>query len=32
VLGLLAEHTDNWWRRRQAIQIPDRRSKSRPEE
>ena len=32
VLGLLAEHADNWWRRRQAIQIPDRRLKNRAEE
>jgi uncharacterized ParB-like nuclease family protein len=31
VLGLLAEHADNWLRRRHTIQIPDRRSKSRPE-
>ena len=31
VLGLLAEHSDNWWRRRRAIRIPDRRSKDRAE-
>jgi uncharacterized ParB-like nuclease family protein len=31
VQELLAEHSDNWWRRRQAIQIPDRRQKGRAE-
>ena len=31
VLGLLEEHADNWWRRRQAIQIPDRRAQDRAE-
>jgi hypothetical protein len=31
VLELLEEHSDNWWRRRQAIRIPDRRSKDRAE-
>jgi uncharacterized ParB-like nuclease family protein len=31
VLGLLEEHADNWWRRRHAIQIPDRRSRDRTE-
>jgi len=28
---LLKEHSDSWWRRRQAMQIPDRRSKNRDE-
>lgn len=32
VLALLEEHADNWWRRRQAIQIPDRRLKNRAED
>jgi uncharacterized ParB-like nuclease family protein len=31
VLGLLEEHADNWWRRRRAIQIHDRRQKDRSE-
>ena len=31
VLGLLAEHSGNWWRRRQAIRIPDRRANARSE-
>jgi uncharacterized ParB-like nuclease family protein len=31
VMALLQEHSDNWWRRRQAIQIPDRRKKDRTE-
>jgi uncharacterized ParB-like nuclease family protein len=31
VLALLEEHANNWWRRRHAIQIPDRRSKDRAE-
>jgi uncharacterized ParB-like nuclease family protein len=31
VMALLAEHADNWWRRRQTIQIPDRRKKDRAE-
>ena len=31
VEALLKEHADNWWRRRQAMQIPDRRSKNRGE-
>jgi uncharacterized ParB-like nuclease family protein len=31
VRALLAEHSDNWWRRRAAIQIPDRRKKDRAE-
>ncbi len=31
VLALLEEHASNWWRRRHAIQIPDRRSKDRAE-
>ncbi len=29
VQELLKEHADNWWRRRQAIQLPDRRVKDR---
>ncbi|MHB8588789.1 MAG: ParB/RepB/Spo0J family partition protein [Candidatus Dormibacteraceae bacterium] len=31
VLALLDEHANNWWRRRHAIQIPDRRAKGRAE-
>jgi hypothetical protein len=29
VTALLDEHANNWWRRRHAIQIPDRRIKNR---
>jgi hypothetical protein len=29
-LALLEEHADNWWRRRHAISIPERRRKERP--
>jgi uncharacterized ParB-like nuclease family protein len=32
VLALLDEHANNWWRRRHAIQIPDRRATSRKED
>jgi hypothetical protein len=32
VLALLDEHANNWWRRRHAIQIHDRRATSRTEE
>jgi hypothetical protein len=31
VLALLDEHANSWWRRRHAIQIPDRRSRNRAE-
>jgi uncharacterized ParB-like nuclease family protein len=31
VLALLDEHANNWWRRRHAMQIPDRRAKDRAE-
>ena len=31
VRALLEEHADSWWRRRQAIQIPDRRLENRDE-
>jgi hypothetical protein len=29
VEALLNEHTNSWWQRRHAIQIPERRAKSR---
>ncbi len=31
VLALLDEHANNWWRRRHAIQIPERRTRDRTE-